>query len=146
MNIMDYFKIMLCVQLFFGFSITALSYALPDESLVYISEYTTLANSIDLKNTSAEIQAGLESQTNIPVIEIGALIFYSGNLLIDLLLNSLFAIPEMIGLLVGGLFAFINVNAQLTVMVLTFIQVSIAIVYFIGLLQLLTGIRSGQVV
>jgi hypothetical protein len=110
MEAMDLFKAIIVVQLFFGFGMTLLAYAMPVDSLDYVTAFTDVSSSINLNDTASMVQENLQRQTNIPVVEIGALVFYSGNILIDLLLNFLFAIPEMIGLLIHGVMFLINVD------------------------------------
>lgn len=145
-NIMDLFKVMLVVQLFYAFAITSLAYGMPEETRQYVTGFSDVSSTIDLESISGQVEESLESQLNIPVIELGALIFYSGNILIDLLLNFLFAIPQMIGMLINGLMLLINVDSYLFAVVELFASGVVVIMYFIGIIQLLTGIRSGRLV
>lgn len=146
MTMMRLFSAIIVVQLFFSFSITGIAYSIPDDSKEYLSSYQNVAEQSDLENVSSQIQSGLERQTDIPVIELGALVFYSGNILLDLLLNFAYAIPQMIGLLINQIMLFFNVDSQLFALVQLFSSVIITAAYFIGLMQLITNIRSGQVI
>lgn len=146
MDTMDSFKIVILIMLFYSFSITALSYAIPDDSKKYVDSFSDLANTIDLEEVSSEVQDSITQQTNIPVIELGALVFYSGNILIDLLLNFAFAIPQMIGLIINGVMLLFSIDSYIFALAELFAGVVITVYYFIGIMQLLTGIRSGRVV
>ncbi len=142
---MDFFKVMLIVQLFFSFAITSLTYALPEDTLNYVTSFSDITEKIDLESVSDDVQESVEKQTNIPVIELGALVFYSGNILIDLLLNFAFAIPEMIGMLINGIMIlFMGVDSYLFATVQLFSAVAITIIYFISIIQLISSIRSGR--
>lgn len=145
-NIMDYFKVVIIIMLFYSFGITILSYALPSDSLTYVTGFSDLGESFDLETVGGDVQSSLESQTDIPVIELGALVFYSSNIILDLLLNFAFAIPQMFGLLINGISLLFNVDSQLFVVVQLFTSVTMIVLYFVGLIQLMTGIRSGRVV
>lgn len=148
-TIMALFKSMLVIMLFYSFCITTLTYTLNTympESLNYVTSFSDTSNRIDLETVSGEVENSLEAQTNIPVIELGALVFYSGNILIDLLLNFAFAIPEMLGLLVHGITTLLNFDNYLFVQVQVFFSVIVMVMYVIGIIQLLTGIRSGRVI
>lgn len=139
------FKIIIVIQLFYAFSITAISYSMPEDSLNYVTSFSDITNSISLESVSSDVQGSLERQTDIPVIELGALIFYSGNMLIDLLLNFAFAIPQMLGMLVNGIMILFNVDGYLFGLVELFSSVLFGVLYIVALIQLLVGVRSGRV-
>ena len=143
---MGYFKVVILVMLFYSFGITLFTYALPSDSLSFVTGFSDVSSSFDLETVGNEVQSSLESQTNIPVIELGALVFYSSNILLDLLLNFAFAIPQMFGMLINGLMLLFNVDSYLFAVVQLFASVVMVVLYFIGLMQLVTGIRSGRVV
>lgn len=146
LDMMQLLKVIIVMQLFFSFGITALVYALPADAKVYVQIFTDGGNSSTLQDTASKVQESLQSQTNIPVIELGALVFYSGNILIDFLLNFAFAIPFMIGLLINGLMMMMGVDSYLFALVQLFAGVVVMVLYIVGLIQLLTGIRSGRVI
>lgn len=146
MELMDMFKIILMVQLFFSFAITGLAYAIPDDALSYVTSFSDPAEQITLEGVTQDVQDSLEQQTDIPVIELGALVFYSGNILIDLILNFVFAIPQMLGLVVHGVMLLLNVDTYLFALVQLFASAVVTVLYVIGIMQLLTSIRSGRVV
>lgn len=143
-SVMTVFKVMIIVQLFYAASITTLAYAIPDESKDYVTSFSDLAEDIDLEGTSGRVTDSLEQQTNIPLIELGALVFFSGNILIDLILNFIFALPQMVGLLVNGFMTLFNVDSFIFTIVQLFASVVIMVLYFISIIQLLMNARSGS--
>ena len=145
-EMMTWFKAIIVVMLFYSVSITLITYALPAESKHYVDPFSDVASEINLENTSAQLRSSVEAQTNIPVIELGALVFYSGNILVDLLLNFAFAIPEMIGLVINGVMLLLNIDSYIFAIVEIFAAVMVTVLYFIGLIQLLTSVRSGRMV
>lgn len=145
MEAMDLFKAIILVQLFYSFSITGLAYTIPADAREYTDAFSQIADDISLSGVSTDIQNSLEKQTNIPVIELGALVFYSGNLLIDLLLNFAFAIPQMFGMLVNGIMMLISIDSYISTLIQLFATVVMTALYFIGIIQLLTSIRSGTI-
>lgn len=146
MDIMSLFKVVLMIQLFYSFSITTITYALPDDSLDFVTSFSDITSKVNLESVSGDVQDSLQRQTNIPVVELGALVFYSGNILIDLILNFLFAIPEMLAMLINGFTMLFNVDSYLFAIVQLFSSVIIGIMYLLGVIQLLTGIRSGRLI
>jgi len=144
MNMMNLFKTIIIVQLFYAFAITCLAYAMPANSLTYVDAFGDLAQEIDVEGVSGDIESSIDSQLNIPVVELGSLIFYSGNILLDLLLNFFFAIPEMIGLLLHGFTMLFNIDAVLYQAVEAFSAAIVTILYVIGLIEILISIRSGR--
>lgn len=148
MGMFSLFKSVIMVQLFYALGITLLTYSLSSAGipLNYIGSFSDLADSIDLKGVSEDVQNSLESQTSIPVIELGALVFYSGNILLDLILNFAFAIPEMIGLIINGIGLLFNIDSYMFAIVEIFAGVVVMVMYFVGLMGLLQDIRSGRVI
>lgn len=145
-NIMSFFKIMITMQLFYAFAITLLAYSVPADAQSYVTSFSDLAEDISLENVSSEVQSSFESQTNIPLIELGALVFYSGNILIDLMLNFAFAIPQMLTLLLSGLLSIFGLDMFIFATMQLFLSVTVMVLYFMALIQLLTGVRSGRLV
>lgn len=145
-NIMGLFKVMILIQLFYSVCITLLAYGIPSDAINYVTSFSDITERVDLESVTSNVQTSLESQTNIGVIELGALVFYSGNILIDLLLNFAFALPQMFGLIVHGISTLFNFDSFIYVYIQLFASSAILVLYFISLIQLLTGIRSGRVV
>jgi len=143
MGMMSLFKVIILVQLFFSVGLTMYIYAMPTgaDSEVGMLQGST---NIDLESTSEDIQDSLERQTNIPVIDIGALVFYSGNIILDMVLNFMFAIPEMLTLLIGGIMRLINLDSFLMTQIQLFITVIISAMYMLGAIQFIASIRSGR--
>jgi len=146
MTAMDMFKATVLVMAFYAFAITMITYAIPDEALTYVDLFSESTTSINLETITEDVQDSLEAQTNIPVVDVGALVFYSGNILIDLIANFIFAVPQMIGHVVNALTVLFNLDAQLVVITELFAGAIVTAMYVIGLIQLLTGVRSGRLV
>jgi len=146
MNIMDGLKTVLLVMLFYSFAITLISYAMPADARNYVTSFSEISSSLTLESVNSEVQDSLQAQSSIPVIDVGTLIFYSGNILIDLILNFVFAIPEMIGLLVNGIMMIFNIDSYFFAIVEIFFSVIVIIIYFIGLMEGLTALRSGRAI
>lgn len=141
-NAFEYFKYIIIIQLFFSFIITATTYALPADTL----EYVTLIepeHDIDLETVARDIQSSSERQVNIPVVDLGALVFHSGNIVVDMILNTIFAIPEMITLLINGFLFFFGLNSFLAVNLKLLLWAIIAAVYMIAILAFIVNLRSG---
>lgn len=144
LELMDFFKIMIMVQLFYAFAMTGAAYVMPDGTFYQLERWSQITDEISLQGTSEQIQNSMESQTQIPVIDAGALVFYSGNILLDLLLNFAFAVPQMFGMLITGITILLpGINAGLSTVVQLFVSVAFIVLYFLGLMQLIMGIRSG---
>jgi hypothetical protein len=134
-------KIVLVVQLFFALGITLLTHTLPLEARLHTSDFQP-ASEYDITEVSGEFQENLASQQDIPVIELGSLVFYSGNILLDLLVNFVFAIPQMVTLVINGVFSLFSMDAYILGQLQIFITALIAIIYVIGIIQTLVNIRS----
>ncbi len=143
---MDVFKVILIVQLFYAVAITFLVYSMPVDSLQYVTGFSDITGDISLEGVASDVQDSVQAQTEIPVVELGALVFYSGNILIDLLLNFTFAIPQMLMMVVNGVAMLFSIDSNLLNTLQLFISVLVVIMYSIGLIQLITGVRSGRLI
>lgn len=140
-SVIEYFKLLIEIQLFYALAVTLIVYTLPQDSIHYISLFQQDTN-IDMTDISNKIQSSLERQVNIPVVDLGALVFYSGNIIVDLMLNFFTAIPSMFSILLSVLFAFINVDAFLATQVKLFATTLITIMYVIAMLQFIMNVRA----
>ena len=141
---MDSFKLTLFVMAFFSFSITIYSYAMPDEMRSYTDSWSNIAGQYDVQGINQKVEGSLQKQTSVPVIDVGALVFYSGNIILDLILNFVYAIPQMITLFFTGLMMMFGINTQIMNFIQIFLTVLMTIVYFLGLIELLINVRSGR--
>lgn len=144
MGVMDWFKVIMIVQLFYAVAITIMVHTVPVDMLNYVTGYGDLADRISIAGTMEEFQSSVNSQTNMPLIEVGALVFYTGNILMDLLLNFAFAVPGMISLFLQGFMSIFGLNIHVGAALQTFIAGVVGIMYLMGIIQLITGIRSGR--
>lgn len=138
----------LTVSLFYGFAVTALVYGLCDGSMADPCGYVTgfASEGADLTGVGAEVENALTQQTNLPVVELGALLFYSGNIFLDLILNFLTAVPQMFGLLVTAIMMLFSVDAGMVNIIQIFVTVCASVFYIIACIVMLTNVRSGRVV
>ena len=145
-SIVDGFKVLIIVMAFYSLCITVVTYAIPTAAQHQILPYSELSNDMDIENVNSEIQDTLTRQTDMSVLEVGALVFYSGNILVDLLLNFVYAVPQMLGLIVHGITTLLNLDTYLFAYVEGFAFVVMTALYIIGIIQLLTGVRSGRII
>lgn len=143
------FKATLGVMMFYSLFISLMTWGLSTYmpgSIDYVTSFQDLGQTIDLNTTAQTIQSSLEQQTSIPVIELGALVFYSGNIFIDLLLNFAFAIPQMISLFLMGLSMLIPFPPFVIAAVQGFSSVLIGVIYLVTIIEQIIGIRSGRAI
>lgn len=140
---LKFIALIVVIQLFYGTGITLLSYALPEDQITLISQYQTVSN-VDVTDISSQIQSNIQSQLNIPVVDIGTLVFHSGNLLVDMLINFFTAIPSMLTILISTFFAVFPVEAFLAAQIKLLVWVIASVLYFIAFLNFLMNIRSGR--
>ncbi len=103
----------------------------------------SMASDYSKKNISDTMTSQITNQKNIPIIEMGALLFYSGNFLLDLGVNFIFAIPEMIGLLLHGIAFLFDIDNTIMNNIQLFVTGIMGVLYVLGLLQMMLSIRSG---
>ena len=97
-NALQIVSVIILVQLFYAFGITLYTHALGEipDGANYLDVFNDVANADTLESTGTQLQDSISQQTNIPILEAGALVFYSGNIILDLLLNFATALPQML--------------------------------------------------
>ena len=140
------FITLLVVQAFFSFAVTTLVYNMPASLQHHLDEYIFMTDDYSLQKISTAVQAGMTQQTRVPLIETGALLFYSGLYLLDLILNFLFAPAIMLGFLIYGVASIVGWHSTLYIPLQLLFGVLVQAMYLIGIIQLITGIRAGRVV
>lgn len=142
-GIFEYFKFVLMMHLFFSFAITGVTHTLPDQEKNYVSMFSTQAAEVDMGDIGQDIESSIQSEANLPLLDVGALVYHSGNLLLDLLVNFLFAIPAMITLLLSGFFLVFSVDAYIATQIKLLIYTLGALLYLLGVLVFIMNIRAG---
>lgn len=145
MGAIRYFKFLIMLQLFYSLGVTFLVYSLQPFGITTLSIQSQpfinkTADSASLQN---QIQNAMKSQMNIPLIDLGALVFYSGNILVDMFVNFFTMLPGMFNLVIDGFsyfFAGVEVYYIVAIKVLTF--AFLTIMYFIMLIQFLLSVRA----
>lgn len=145
-NVVQLFMTIITVQLFFSLGITLFTNALPADTVQFVAGFSSPTRTVNLTTTGGEIQGSLERQTNLALIDVGALVFFSGNIFLDLLLNFAFAIPEMVGLLISGFLFLFNIDSGIMLLIEGFTAILLYSLYFIALIQFIASIRSGRVI
>lgn len=141
MSALKYFTLIIEIQLFYALAITMMAYSLPADAVSYINVFQQDV-SVDITNVSSQFEESMQKQMNIPVIDLGALVFYSGNIVIDLMLNFFTAIPGMFNILLTVFFTFINVDAYLATQIKLFTTTLITILYIVMLIQFILNVRA----
>lgn len=139
----EYFKFIIIVQLFFGMSVTMIAYAMPTDTQNFVSVIQP-GHPIDLSSVSQNIQESAERQMDMPILEMGALVFYSGNVMVDMVLNTIFAIPEMITIVTNIIINFLPIDPVIQGTLQIFMWAVISALYIIGILSFVMDVRSGR--
>lgn len=141
----SFFRYAVEVQALFSIFITLMVYAVAmfnPSDLNYVYQLQGTPTYKDLDGFGDKFQSSIEQQRSFGVVEIGALALYSGNILVDLILNFFTALPSMATIIVNGLFMFLNVAAPIKEAALKFVYLIVGIIYLILIITLLLDIRS----
>ena len=130
----------------FGLGATMISYSLPDNTYIEISQQVTPEDIEAIEDISGNFTSDIEAirnpPVNLPIIDTAFILFYTGNLVIDAFLNSLFAIPSMATVLVRGFSIFFPIDPYFENMLALFVYALIAILYIIGIIGVIMNLRS----
>lgn len=143
-DMLEYLKVIFMVQLFYAFAITLVIYSVPAGSLNYIpGNFNETATEFSEKNIAGNLEQNFTKQVGVPsLVEVVTLVVYSGNIVLDLFLNFITAVPQMFTLLIGGFLLFFNVDAMISTQIKLLIETLITVFYMLGLVSFLLAIRS----
>src|SRR3990172_7240849 len=86
---LEFVKTMLTINLFWAFAVTLLVATVPSNYLSPVSIYVSSGSADTLNELGGQLETNIQNQLNLPLIDAAALVFYTGNLIVDLLLNFL---------------------------------------------------------
>ena len=134
MNAIDSLKIILVISLFFSFGINVINYTLPADAKNYILDSTAQANTYDMTDTKEQVEGSYNKiHTGIPLIDVaGSLVFFSGQIFLDLIMNFILAIPSLLTLIISNVFFFVDSGIMKFVNI--FIYAVFSVIYVINLI------------
>ena len=143
----EFFKFLIIIQLLFGFFLTGASYFLPAAAENQLENFGALWT----QQSATEVEEGMgDIKDDMRDLDLGLgsmfVVFNTGFFILDLLLNSLLAIPQMVTIAVNGLFLLAPINPWTQAVVTSVIFAIVSIVYWWMLLTFLFSALSGRVV
>ena len=140
----DFFARAIEVMAVYSLMITLLMYALPSDQRTYVLELKGSPAYREIDDISKQFQTNVDQQRSFGVVEVAALALYSGNILIDLILNFFMAIPSMATIIMKGILIFMNLSDPIKNAVMVFTYAIVGIIYLLSIILLLLDIRSGS--
>lgn len=144
MGFFNYFLTIIIVSAFYSLFITTAVYNLEDSpvNIGIIIAFEESGVNIDYGETSQEFQSAINTQKGFGTADLAALALFSGNIVLDLSANFLFAFPNMISLLITGVFLLVPIDGFLQNELILWTKAIISIVSAFFLLQFLLGART----
>jgi len=144
MGAISYFKAILTLQILYAFCITIIVHALVPFGTPTLSDQLIPYQNRAINQTAlaGQMQASTTSQINIPLVDLGSLVFYSGNIILDLMINFLGALPGLFNLVLDGLFMLFPIDVFYQVTIKTTVYVFLTVTYLLMLITFIMSIRS----
>ena len=146
-NTWEYFKMIIVIQLVFGVGATMIAHSLPEQTYLSISQQVTPEQIENISEISGNFTEKMETIRNppidLPFVDTAFVLFYTGNLVIDAFINSIFAIPSMATVLVKGFALFFPIDPAFETALTLFVYAFIAVLYIIGIIAVIMNLRSG---
>lgn len=137
-------KSILFMMLFYSVCVTLIAHFAPSYTTPYTGDFTSQGINTDMSSIANQVDLGVQSQTQLPLADIGALLFYSGNLFIDLAVNFFTALPQMTVLLINIILSLISPDAVFSQQLKLVFEIVFFVSYMLGLISLLLNLRSGK--
>jgi hypothetical protein len=142
MGYTDYIWIIMLICGFYSVGITVYTYAVPSDIAPKITSYGQITGLGDIETQTGDLQSSLQKQTNIPLIDAGALVWYSGNIFLDFALNFITAIPQMVTQLLTILFMIMHVDTVFAHLIQVFMTLITTAAFIFFIIELILSIRS----
>jgi len=147
MGVMEWFKVALAVQLFYGLAVSLMVYGLsdaPNYSNSSVQNFLAANQDFNTETIAEDIGVNADKQFEIGVRDVGSLAYFSGNFLIDLVVNAATAIPQMFGLLIYGIGYYVGLDKVIASNLQLFVAVLVGALYVLAIIEMLVGVRSGR--
>jgi hypothetical protein len=132
------------LQLFWAFGVTLIVPFIPAVEMSQVVFFEDSSGLINYQTLSQSLENGVTDQTNIPVLDFGALIYYSSNLLLTLMINFVTAVPQMILILLSAFANIFPLNYTIMFYMKTFFTLIMTVLYYLSLFLFITNIRGGN--
>lgn len=104
------------------------------------SEFSAISSS--MPEITQKTESMYKGVVGIPLIDLGGLIFYTGNIIVDFLMNFVTAIPSVVTLLIDVFFRFFPIQTQIASTFKLGIYTILSAIIVINLVIILLRIRS----
>lgn len=137
-------KAMLFMMIFYSVCVTLIAHMLPQFTDQYTGNFMSQGVNTDINDITSSVDLGVQGQTQLPLVDLGALLFYSGNLFIDLAVNFVTALPQMVVLSINIVMSIVTPDAVFSQQLKLGLQALLFVAYMFSLLGLLLNLRSGR--
>ncbi len=144
MGFFNYLGSVLIVSAFYSLLLTTSIHTIPELQDDVVISFTDSPANLDFDDSTLQFQDSISKQKRFGVVDLGALALFSGNIVVDLAANFLFAIPSMFTLFFGSLFNLIPINSFLQKEILIWVQGLLSIISALLLIQFLLGARTAS--
>lgn len=131
------------VQLFWSFGVTMLVHALPADVVNSAALFSDNETADTLTEIGPIVEEKVTNQLQVQPLDIVTLIFYSGNLLIDLILNFVTAVPQMFVLIVAAFNLIVPMDPDQLSLLKLYVLTVAGVLYIVGFVTTITQLRSG---
>ena len=123
---------------------TTFAYTLPEDQIQFVSIYLDNPTAGVLRDISLDVEQNIGNQLSLPVLDTVTLIMFTGNILVDLILNFLTALPSMFILLIEGIALFVPIEATLLQTFEMLLWVTATVLYLIAITSTIANLRSSR--
>lgn len=135
-------KAIIVMMAFYSVCISMIIHILPADAKAYPLAFNPSRTPATISEIQSITNNNMQQQTNLPIVELGSLLFYSGNFILDLFLNFMFAIPEMLGFLIAIFGRLIGIDAVIVSYTNAFLLGITGAIFLVTAVQYIVTLRS----
>lgn len=144
-NITNLLRLLVIIMVVYSGGMTIFVHTLPTATLDQLRPFQGPTDSLPDETINEITDSTFLQLSDIPLINVGALVFYTGNIFIDFLVNFVTALPQIFVLLLN-VFSLVGINIDVTILlaVQAIATIILSVSFVLGLIELWIDIRSGR--
>lgn len=144
-NITNLLRLLVIIMIVYSGGMTVFIHTLPANTLNQLRPFQGPTSSLPDETINEITDSTFLQLSDIPLINVGALVFYTGNIFIDFIVNFVTALPQIFVLLLN-VFSLVGINIDATILLAIqgMATVILSVTFVLGLIELWIDIRSGR--
>ena len=144
-NVTNLLRLLVIIMVIYSAGMTIFTHALPADTRDQLRPFQGPTDTLPDETINSLVDSTFLQLSDIPLINVGALVFYTGNMFVDFIVNFVTALPQIFTLLLNVLsLVGINIDAEILLAIQAMATIILSVSFVLGIIELWIDIRSGR--